>query len=49
MLTDAVELSPAYVDVAVKRWQEFAGGKAILVSDGRTFDEVALVLKHGDK
>jgi len=26
----AMELSPAYVDVAVKRWEEFTGNKAIL-------------------
>lgn len=37
----AIELSPAYVDVAVKRWQAFTGKAATLESDGRTFDEVA--------
>ena len=37
----AVELSPAYVDVAVKRWQGFTGQIATLEGDGRTFDEVA--------
>lgn len=37
----AVELNPAYVDVAVKRWQDFTGQKAILDGDGRTFDEIA--------
>ena len=36
----AIELNPAYVDVAVKRWQDFTGQKAILESDGRTFDEI---------
>ena len=36
-----VELTPNYVDVAVRRWQEFTGEKAILEGDGRTFDEVA--------
>lgn len=36
----AIELSPAYVDVAVKRWQDFTGQKAVLEGDGRTFDEV---------
>ena len=36
----AIELSPAYVDVAVRRWQEFTGRDAILESDGRTFDQV---------
>jgi DNA modification methylase len=37
----AIELSPAYVDVAVKRWQDFAGKQAILEGDGRTFEEIA--------
>ena len=37
----ALELSPAYVDVAVKRWQAFTGKQATLEGDGRTFDEIA--------
>jgi len=37
----AVELNPAYVDVAIKRWQDFTGQKATLDGDGRTFDELA--------
>ena len=37
----AVELSPAYVDVAVKRWQAFTGHAATLLADGRIFDVVA--------
>lgn len=36
----AIELNPAYVDVAVKRWQDFTGQKAVLEDDGRTFDEI---------
>lgn len=36
----AIELSPAYVDVAIKRWQDFTGEKA-RHADGRAFDEVA--------
>jgi len=36
----AIELSPAYVDVGVLRWQEYTGQKATLEGDGRTFDEV---------
>jgi DNA modification methylase len=36
----AIEISPQYVDVAVKRWQTAAGKRAILDGDGRTFDEV---------
>jgi DNA modification methylase len=37
----AVELSPAYVDVAVLRWQAFTGERALLEGDGRPFAEVA--------
>ncbi|NGM24164.1 site-specific DNA-methyltransferase [Roseomonas stagni] len=37
----AVELSPAYVDVAVLRWQAFAGQAALLSGDGRSFAEIA--------
>lgn len=37
----AIELNPAYVDVAVKRWQNFTGKQAILDGDGRTFNEIA--------
>lgn len=34
----AIELSPAYVDVAVLRWQAFTGKQAVS-PDGRPFDE----------
>jgi DNA modification methylase len=37
----AIELEPAYIDVAVTRWQNFTGKQATLDGDGRTFDEVA--------
>jgi DNA modification methylase len=37
----AIEINPAYVDVAVKRWQEFTGKAAIHEGSGRTFDEIA--------
>jgi len=37
----AVELNPAYVDIAVRRWQAFTGQEAVLQADGRSFDEVA--------
>ena len=37
----AVELSAQYVDVAVKRWEQFTGQAAILEGDGRTFAEMA--------
>jgi DNA modification methylase len=36
-----MELTPAYVDVAVKRWEAFTGNKAIHEATGRTFEEVA--------
>ena len=36
----AVELNPAYVDVAVMRWQNFSGETATLDGDGRSFVEI---------
>lgn len=33
-----VELSPVFVDVIIRRWQDFTGQKAILESSGETFD-----------
>jgi DNA modification methylase len=36
----AMEISPAYVDVAVERWQAETGKEAILDGDGRTFAQV---------
>jgi DNA modification methylase len=36
-----LEIMPAYVDVAIKRWQAFTGEKAVLDGTGRQFDEVA--------
>jgi len=38
-----VELNPAYVDVAVERWQQFSGEAAVLDGDGRSFDEIKSV------
>nr|WP_246374108.1 DNA modification methylase [Edaphobacter lichenicola] len=37
----AIELSPKYVDTAIRRWQKHSGGKAIQVKSGRTFDSLA--------
>jgi DNA modification methylase len=37
----AIELSPAYVDVAVRRWEGFTGAAAVLEGDGRSFAEIA--------
>lgn len=39
----AIELNPAYVDVAVVRWQNFTGQKAVHEATGKTYDE----MKHG--
>ena len=36
----AMEIGPAYVDVAVERWQAETGCDAILEGDGRTFAQV---------
>jgi len=33
----AVELNPAYVDVAVKRWQDFTGRNAVHAETGSIF------------
>ena len=37
----AIEISPVYVDVAVKRWQAATGRPAVLEGSGRSFDELA--------
>lgn len=42
----AIELNPAYVDVSVKRWQQFTGRAATLEGDGRTFDEISANVGH---
>ncbi|WP_223428979.1 site-specific DNA-methyltransferase [Tateyamaria pelophila] len=35
-----IELNPAYVDVAVQRWQEFTGETAVLEGSGKAFDDL---------
>ena len=37
-----IELDPRYVDVIVKRWQDYTGQKAVLEADGREFEQIAL-------
>lgn len=37
----AIEIDPAYVDLAVVRWQTFTGKSATLAGDGRTFADIA--------
>ena len=39
-----MELDPKYVDVIIKRWQDFTGKKATHAETGKTFDEA-----HNDK
>ena len=33
-----MEIDPKYVDVIVKRWQDFTGENAVLESTGKTFN-----------
>jgi len=35
-----IELSPAYVDVSIKRWQDFTGEQATLEATGQTYDQL---------
>jgi DNA modification methylase len=35
-----IELNPAYVDVAIERWQQFTGANAVLAETGETFAEL---------
>ena len=37
-----IELDPKYVDVIVRRWQDYAGAKAIRQSDGASFDALSV-------
>lgn len=37
-----LELDPKYVDVIVKRWQDYMGQKAVLEGEGRYFEQIAL-------
>ena len=37
-----LEIDPKYVDVAIRRFQDWSGDKATLDGDGRTFDAIAL-------
>jgi DNA modification methylase len=37
-----IELDPRYVDVIVKRWQDYTGRKVVLENDGREFEQIAL-------
>ena len=35
-----IELNPAYVDVAIERWQQFTGANAVLADTGETFTDL---------
>lgn len=37
----AIEINPAYVDLAVRRWQDFSGEEAIHELTGKSFDDLA--------
>jgi DNA modification methylase len=43
----AMEIDPAYVDVAVTRWAAFTGKAALLEEDGRVFADVAAERRDG--
>src|SRR5438309_11675262 len=36
----ALEIDPAYVDVAVRRWQSYTGKAAVLAASGETFETI---------
>lgn len=36
----AIEINPLYVDMAIRRWQEFTGNPATLEETGQTFDDI---------
>ena len=44
----ALELAPAFVDVALLRWQRFAGKEPALEDDGRSFAELAAA-RNGER
>ena len=45
----AIEIDPAYVDVAIQRWQAFTGLQAFLGGDGTSFADVAEARKGAPK
>jgi DNA modification methylase len=42
-----IELDPRYVDVIIRRWQEWTGGVAVLEGGGRSLDELAGERRRG--
>ena len=43
----AMEMSPGYVDVAVRRWEKATGRDAVLDGEGTTFAQMAEEREHG--
>jgi DNA modification methylase len=44
-----IELDPLYVDVSVRRWQQYTGGCARRAADGGTFDKVSAETPAGQE
>ena len=42
-----IELDPAYVDVALRRWEAHTGKRATLVETGQTFEEIEEIRRTG--
>ena len=42
----AMEISPAYCDVAILRWQQFTGRDVVRADDGQTFNMIATARKR---
>jgi DNA modification methylase len=45
----AIDIDPAYVDVAIQRWQNFTGQKAVLADTQETFEQVAITRNGGPR
>ena len=44
-----IELDPKYVDVIVRRWQEYAGAQAVREADGEKFDDLVGTVDASDE
>ncbi|MGC2782130.1 MAG: DNA methyltransferase, partial [Bradyrhizobium sp.] len=42
----AIELDPAYVDVAVRRWEAFTGAQAVRAADTQPFADIRATRPH---
>ena len=42
-----IELDPKYVDVIIRRWQEYAEDEAVRVGDDKTFNQLAIEVQRG--